>query len=302
MTTAPSLSQRAMLVDLTIKKLTVSKHDRQVSREVAQNHGSDVTMGRFQKSLLAKEAMEQINGVASAAYTDHRKRTLPWADSGARALSSAGYLDYTAKMREYSDLWDEAVAVFKRNYPDYVLDAQYRLNGLFNASEYPPVSQIGDKFAFGYNVFPLPDASDFRVQLSVEETNAIRAQIEETSKQALQRAQQEVVERIREAVGHMADRLREYGETLNARAASNETGKAGAPRLFDSLVENIRELVGLIPTLNLTNDPALDHIAQEMQNALCYYSVDALRISQEKRELTIEAADAILESVAAFAA
>ena len=51
-----SIASKAMLANLSIKLWAASKHDKTISAEVAVQHGSDEKMGRFNKSLLCKDA------------------------------------------------------------------------------------------------------------------------------------------------------------------------------------------------------------------------------------------------------
>ena len=69
--------KRAMLVELTIRQWTARKHDRKVSREVDQGHGAQ-NAGRFNKQLIAKDALEKIAKKAGAIREFHYAHTLPW--------------------------------------------------------------------------------------------------------------------------------------------------------------------------------------------------------------------------------
>lgn len=290
--TAPAgtLATRAMLVDLTIRQWTARKNDRIVARDVARQYGADETMGRYSKDLIGRETLETIHRIATSAAADHRRRTLPWLDSGARILSSAGYFAYTEAMRAHSAEWDGAVATFAANYSTYVDDARHRLNGLFKGDEYP--GQITDRFTFGYNVLPVPDASDFRVMLGDAETERIREAIQLTTDAALNTALHDVTDRIVTVVGHMAERLRNYIVTAD-----------GASGIFrDSLVENVRSLVEILPTLNLTGNAALTAVTERMRSELCATSADTLRASAAAREHTAAAAEAILKEMGDFVA
>ncbi|MDE3075896.1 MAG: hypothetical protein KGJ86_10755, partial [Chloroflexota bacterium] len=151
-----SITERAMLVDLTIKQWTAAKHDRKVSQEVAQLHDSDASMGRYHKLLIGREALERLRQIATAAGQEHRRRTLPWLDNGARILSAEGYFGYTEVMRRFEGEWEAAVDSFAREYPTYIDEGRRRLNGLFRPEDYPSAHCIRDRFSFGYNVFPLP--------------------------------------------------------------------------------------------------------------------------------------------------
>lgn len=285
-----SLSERAMLADLTIRQWAASKTDKKVGREVAQQHGSEESMGRYQKHLVAKEALEAIKRIAGEARAEHYRRTLAWADNGARILSAAGFLDYTSSMRTYETQWHAAVDAFVAGYPAYVRDAQYRLNGLFNADEYPDASQIKGKYALGVNFYPLPAAEDFRVNLGTAQTERIRAEIKAASDAALDATRQEITERIRECVGRMAERLHGYAVTSD-----------GVQNAFrDTLVSNVRDLAAMVPVLNVAGDSRLDQIAQQMERELCQYEPATLRASETARKETAQAADDVLAALAGY--
>jgi len=287
-----SITDRAMLVDLTIKQWTAAKHDRNVSQEVAQLHGSDATMGRYNKLLIGREALEKLRKVATAAGQEHRRRTLPWLDNGARILSSEGYFGYAELMRCFEAEWEQAVDEFVHDYPACVDQAQCRLNGLFRSDEYPPAHRIRDRFSFGYNVFPLPSSQDFRVELGAAETARIQASIQDQVSEALEAATRDVWERMRTAVGHMVERLWTYRVT-----ADGVNGK-----FHDTLVENVRELVELLPTLNVTDNTTMAELSDRMKADLCLYSAQTLRDSTSARERTAAAAEDILHHIEAFAA
>lgn len=285
-----SIAERAMLVTLSITQWTANKLDSKVSREVADRHGNDVSMGRFNKSLVVKEATQELRQTATNARTDHYKFTLPWSDSGPRILSQTGYFSYCEKMRVYQSQWEDAVDKFVYAYPDLVCDARRRLNGLFNPADYPDVRTIRDKFSFGFNVRGLSTESDFRVDLGTAETARIKADIESSLNATIETAMADVFTRIKETVGHLSDRLRAY--TIDDKGVSNP--------FRDSLVTNVRELVSLLPMLNITGNPKLAEIADRMNRELCVYSPDTLRASTDAREETAKAAESILRTMEDF--
>lgn len=286
----PTLTDRAMLVSLTIKQWTAAKHDKAVSREVATSHNSDVTMGRYNKQLLAKTALEKIKRAAGAARTEHYYRTLPWSDEGFRMLSSAGYFDYSDKMRALQNDFDAAVTEFIQNYPQYVQDARARLNGLFKAEDYPSEKEMRSKFSLGFNVCPVPTASDFRVDLGDAETARVRAEIQAATDATVKTAMSDAFDRVRKVIAHMAESLRNYAVTPD-----------GVQNAFrDSLVGNVCDMAAILPTLNVTGDPALDQIARDITANLCQHSAEDLRTSEWKRADTARRAEEILASMEAY--
>jgi hypothetical protein len=295
MTTAitSNLTERAMLVNLSISQWSAVKNDKSVNREIAQKHGNSEDMGRFNKTLVPKDSLEKLRAVYSAARAEHYRRTLPWRDGGDRILSSAGYFEYAKVMRQFIQDTDTLVDWFCTNYPTYIAQARTKLNGLFNPADYPSVAEIRGKFGLRFDVFPLQSADDFRVELGSNEVSRIRQEIQASSDAMLNKAMADVWGRMKDVVGHMAERLKAYQTTADGKVLST---------FRDSLVSNITDLLDVLPTLNLTNDPHVDEFAREIREYLTVYSPEALRNSETIRVDVASRADEILSKMAAFIA
>lgn len=294
-TPVAGISERAMLAGLHVRQWTARKLDRKVTDKANTDHGARADAGRFNKALLSKDALADIASAVNAARTEHYARTLPWADDGARILSAAGYLAYANCMRDLRGKFDAAVSEFVGNYAAFVADSQARLGTMFNAADYPPADEIRTRFAFGVNILPMPDAGDFRVDLAEGQAEAIRADIAARMQEATDAAMRDVFQRVADKVGAMVERLNAY------KPGAGKGDKAEG--IFrDSLVENVRDLVALLPSLNLTGDPALDAIGQRMAQELCRHDADALRDDTAVRNETAKAAAAILADVSDYLA
>lgn len=288
------LSEKAMLSSLTIKAWSGRKLDRKVTHEVNTAHGAAADAGRYNKALVSRDALAEIVTIGNAARNEHYRFTLPWLQDGSRILPAAAFNNYTAAMRKHSEDFDAAVVKFIAGYGDYVEDARKRLNGMFNAADYPTAHDIAARFAFQRSILPVPSGDDFRVSVADEQAAMIRADIEAKATEALQTAMQDVWARIADNVGHMATKLAEF-----------EPGKPGerASGIFrDSLVENVRDLASLLPSLNITNDPALIRVHDQITSKLCTHDAETLRDNGALREETAAAAAAIASSVADYMA
>jgi len=290
MTAPAGISTRAMLADLTISSWSGRKYDRKVSDDVATQHNATSDAGRYNKRLIARKAQEDLERIARTAFRYHYFVTLPWLDSGVRVFPSALYFDYVTKMNASERAFNEAADRFAAAYPQMITDAQRDLNGLFNASDYPAPSAIRSKFAFRIAMLPLPDATDFRVDLGDEQVKKLQEQFVQTRDALFNRAIGEVVGRIQEVVGRMAERLRAYKVT--------DDKTEGVFR--DTLVTNIRDLVAVLPALNVTEDDRLDDLIDRVRTSLCAHDADVLRENTTVRIETADAADEILAHVNAF--
>jgi len=278
------LSERALLATVTIRQWGGRKLDRKVTESATDEHNAARDAGRFNKLLLPAEAFAKITKAISAAKAFHYARTLPWHDSGARIISAAGLLDYQNGLRKIKSEFAAAVAEFLAAYPGYVAAAPARLGDMFDAADFPDVSEIARRFSMDFYFVTVPDSRDFRVELAAGQAEAIKADMEHRVRDALAGAMFDAFKRVSETVGRMAEKLAAYqpGSGTKADPVKNN--------FHASLVENVRELAGLLPALNLTGDSRLNALAADMRK-LCEFTAAELKDSDNARaKIAAEAA------------
>lgn len=286
-----SLSSRAMLCSLSISMWSARKHDRDASEEIAVRHGAQIDSGRYHKLLLPKQALAEVQKVVGEARQEHYFMTLPWDDNGYRVLPAAVYMEHVQEMNRMSKHFDSAVDSLSGQFSALIESARVRLGGLFREKDYPTPEELRAKFAFETKVMPLPDAGDFRVVLGDEEKERIKRQITASVEASLQVAGRELWFRLYEAVKHMADRLAAYKVT-----------DQGVEHPFrDTVVTNLVKLTDVLPRLNITKDPELERLAEQVR---CSLLVDPkeLRGSESVRSKTASAAAAIAQQMAGYMA
>jgi hypothetical protein len=286
-----SLNCRAMLSALSISQWSARKHDREASEEIAARHGAESDVGRYNKVLIPREALADVQKIAGEARREHYFMTLPWDDAGYRVLPAPAYMDHTDRLRTYAADFGRAADAFAAQFEQLVGEARSRLRGLFRADDYPSAAEIREKFAFETRVLPLPDAGDFRVALGDEERERIKRQIKASVEASLTIASRDLWQRLYEAVSHMAERLSAY--------TVSEEGVAHPFR--DSVVTNLVRLVDALPKLNVTADPELERLTAQVRSSLLV-DPKGLRRSDEVREETRKAAAAIAQQMAGYMA
>ena len=287
----PSLASRAMLCSLSISMWSARKHDPDASQEIAQRHGAQADAGRYHKVLLPKAALAEIQKVVSDARQEHYFMTLPWDDNGYRVLPAAAYMDHTEKMRELSNRFTPAVEALAREFGKLVEEAKVRLGGLFRSEDYPSPDELCSKFSFETKVMPLPDAGDFRVTLGDEEKERIKRQITTAVEASLQVASRDLWQRLYDAVSHLAERLSAY----------KVTGVGVEHPFRDTVVSNLVKLVDVLPKLNVTGDPELERLAEQVRASLLI-DPQELRKSESIRSETAKNASAIALRMQAYMA
>jgi hypothetical protein len=277
-----NLSDRALLVQLSISQWTARKYDKKVTQDVASSHGVSTSAGRYNKVLLPmNDLLDRVHKKSTLIRTKFYENTLPWGIEGTMMLPSANYLKFVTEFRKEKGEWQYLVDDFERHYPQLKLDAQRLLNGMYNDADYPSEGEIGRKFKMDMAIFPVP-ATDFRVSIASDELTRIQQDVEARVKDAQQQAMQEVWNRLYERVKNMAEKL------------------ADPKAIFrDTLVDNLRDQCDMLTRLNFTDDPNLEALRSEVEANLLKHP-DALRNDPDLRRDKAAEAKAIMDKMSVF--
>jgi hypothetical protein len=278
------ISERALLVNTTVRLWSGEKRDKQITSEICRMKGAEDNAVRANKSLLG----ESIRGVQAAEREVRdavHKLTLPWMDNGTRILKGTAYMAFTEAMTGPIRQFDAAVDDFITAYPEIRASARWRLGEAFSEADFPERDRLRQRFEVKMTYLPIPSTADFRVSLADEEIAAIRRNAETALRGTVNDAVRSLLDRLAEPVARMATRLRLF------RRCSN--GKVIHP-FRDGLVENVRAIVQLAPTLNLMDDPKIAAICADIERSLTSYHPDELRASEPLRQRVADEADALL--------
>jgi hypothetical protein len=276
-----SLKSQAMLVSLSITKpkMTAKDHKATADAELANNaHGA----GAYVKRLYPKHLIDPIVSVENEARGYVYSRTLPW-NKGQQLLPSTRYMEFAAQMRKYETAFYQTVTAFLANYANVMQEAQKVQGTLFDASEYPDLSDIREQFTMRTRYFPLADASDFRLKVEAEVIEEIKREAEESMKDVLAESMQEPYRRLYEAVAR-----------IHTQCAKPES------RIYDSLMNNLDELLDVLPDLNFVGDKKLDALLEECRASISVHP-ETLRTDPQAKQDVAERAKDILSKMSAFA-
>lgn len=278
-----ALTKKAMLVSLTIKTPSTTKKDKQATSEVTKSHHAEEWVARVNKTLYPKEATQGFSQAAREARAAFYEKTLPWA-SPQRILLSKAYFSLMESLEKCQDrFWKEAEK-FIDGLDDKIVEARKELGSLFREEDYPSREEIRSKFEFDINVQPLTNTSDWRVSLGNEAEEKIRQQMKEHMEKAYREAGRDAWERLGTVLKTMAERL-------------------GDPdsRFASSLVTNVADICNIIPELNISEDPRLEQIAQEVKAKLANQSPKELRTNPKLRRDTAKEAEKLASLVDEYA-
>jgi hypothetical protein len=256
-----SLSERAMLASLNIRRWQAARTDKQITTEVATNHAvSAKRAGRYRKNAINVEAasFQAVVSAASDLRTKHYFYTLPWSQDGARILTTAIFEEYSTEMRKLRGAFERTVKAFVNDYPLLKNAAKRELNGMYNESDYP--SNIAAKFGVDIVFMPLPDSQDFRASLSDDSVAEIKDGIQAELQKTTQLAMREPYERLYAHISRMVERL----------SAKNVVFR-------DTLVTGLADLCAILPGLNLTRDQQLEDLRKRAEKMIANVHPQDLR-------------------------
>lgn len=268
------LQDKSMLVDLVIRKWTATKHDKAVSSEIEKAHAAH-DAGRYNKRLIDKAHTATIETLAGQIRKYHYSRTLPWTDKGQRLLPSALFFEYRQDITSFKAQYLKARDEFLLLYPQLVTAARNRLGSMYDPQDYPSVDELRNQYNVELEIMPVPTAADFRVAVDNEVRDEIREQITAAVQERQAAAVKDCYARMREVVGRIAEQC------------SKEKGK-----IFDSLMENTEDLVSVLSGLNITGDPTITQLEQDIRGLLT--PVDTIRTSPTARKRVADTASDIL--------
>jgi len=277
-----NLAERAFIVKVSVGIFESVKVDKRTSSRVRSEAGAEADAGRWQASSIPTSAPEyrELSNVRSRIQAVNAFYTSPWMDGGYRIIPSELFHEWKIKVDEAASKLPDAVDALVFAMPRLKRIAIAKANGLWNEDLWPTEAQVRNACWVSREYQPIPQTNDWKLTVGEAEAADIRKEAEESEKAKLEAAQRGAIERLHEAVKHMKDRLRDYSIAENGR-------------LHKSMLTNIEELVGILPYLNVANDPVFSSAIEDCKKYLLAFSSDELKESEGSRNFVMEQADSI---------
>jgi len=273
--THDKLNGHARLADLSISRFIGGRQDRKATAEVEENHKINSGQGgRFVKALIRPDYLKAINQVASRIRENFYKFTLPW-HGEQRVLPISSYQSFIAihdkLVAEFNELADELAA----KYHEIKCEAELRLNGLFNPSEYPKTSEsFRQKFSVAFDQFSFPRETDLN-------DPALQARAKQAVSARLADCHASLLERVAEVVG-------KFGQVL-----------AKSDAVFrDSTVHSVADVIDEAECLNFTGNAEIATALANARKTLAVFNdPEVLRNDKTTRAQAVSASKSVLSTL-----
>jgi hypothetical protein len=263
---APSLATSAVLVSLSRSVPDLVKNDPEAAKALAKLKNADSDSVGAKKKLIASKAHDNLQELSRAIYRYHVDNTLPWGNLGARLLPHAKSIDYQVQM-------DEFLKQFQMLKEDFL-----------DESLFPSVYELERRIGVRLEYDPIADPNDFRVQVGNQAAEAMKEQFSGVLKNRVEAAYADVFKRLREPLENMSAKL-------------NYVDEKDKTKFRDTLVGNVNKFVELMRSCNITSDPTMTRITNDLRDALDGVTPEMLRNSPAQRAETKAKVDRIISTI-----
>jgi hypothetical protein len=279
------LSSKAMLAELTIRKWGASKSDKMASDDLAMSKRSNPSMTRVTKTLMQSPHLIGFDQQAAAARNLHHSFTLPWLDNGLRILPVKKFLEYGRAIRDIKEQGNNCVNSFCDDYPNIIDKAKKSLGDLFKVTDYPDVRSLPDKFNISMRFFPLPNADDWRIQLSKEDVAILKDELRDSFVDSQNRAVDDLHAKVRDKLTKLEDILDDDPIRLKQR-------------LRETHLSSLDELPEWITVMNVFDDARLTKLASKLKNELDFnFDADGIKADDSLRIRVLDGVRSVMKEL-----
>lgn len=289
------LSQVSTIGSIKAKALGLSRLDKDATRKSERDHNAKEGVARLNVSRLAgaEDKVKNIVSKHNEARVLLAENTTAWGDRRLlpNTLLEKFMLPWGVIKREH----DELVEQFKADAPRLIAEAENN-KGSFNV-QIPTLDEIDDAFSLTFNLEPVPDVSTYKSgNLDKAVEKILKERFEANIKAAYTEAQGDAVRRLAKPLEKLVEKMAAYDEREQVKVKGAAVDKTGTFR--DTIVGNIQEIAEVFGQWNLTNDPVMKRLDDQL-SAFANIAADDLRASHDLRKDVSTRAARILDEIRA---
>ena len=281
---ATDLSARFHKVMISTKMPSMTKTVKGLVQDIERKNGA--TVGAALKETGPKLYADNAHWTAvkqarNKVVTAHQKLTSVWDQSGWRLLSTAQWDEYHQTIQPLITAFYSAVDLLVAEFDNMVLESRTRLGDLFERNDYPETAD-GFKTCFMVNTHnePVPkleDAQRLRTVLPLAEI--------ESMQKDMQRAFNDNIERINTQNWEML-----YTHTAKLANSLTAWSKGEQRSIKKTLLAQIEEACHYCTRFNVSNDPKMAAMIEDVRNKLLSVDMDEIREKPEVCKQVVQSA------------
>ena len=279
-----SLNDTAIIANPRFKVWAARKLDKDATIELCTLKQAEHGAARVNKSLMPDEPkLKAIRKLVGEARNYHYDHTLPWEDRGGGRILPAGlFVPYQKQMDSFQAKIKLLIDEFcePSYYQSAVEAGKKKLGQLADPWEYPSSQKVKYSFEAEIAYYPIPNPTDFRVQLGAHEVQRLKDTARIHEKDVIKRATEHLWDRLSKLAKHAHERLSDPDKSFHS-----------------SLTKNINHFNEIVQELNIGEDRFIAQIAKELAADVGDASVDDLRNDENVRGVAARGAESALDKI-----
>lgn len=239
-------------------------------RQAADQFDADAEQVVASKKLIdtSHPAYKAVTAIKSQARSYWRGITLPYPVEGIRLIKRDDIATFEARMQEFKESLEAAVAHLQLEYENIKQRAREKLGSLFNAADYP--ATLTGEFAITWEYPPIEPPRylmNFNPELYEQEQQRVQQRFE----QAVTMFEDSFAEQLQGLITHLIERLSDNAD--------------GTPKVFQkSTIENFSEFYRQFKNLNVRGNTDLDALVGRANDLVAGIDPQDLRNSRDRRQ------------------
>lgn len=310
-----SLSEKAVLVRLTIKSVGSTKKDSELTAKTAADMNGYEDAYSVSKRIFG-DHIKPVRTAASDLRTTFRSLTMPW--SGEDRIcplidpnnsKRLYYKEFEDKLRDKISAYDSAVRNFLAIAPQAIEEDKGRLGAGWKSEDYPTMEELAGKFGVAFEVNTIP-SDDWRTGISDELTQSIREKTEKQNEAHLGQLSIKVLANVRDLVDILLDKIQDDTGIVKADTIKKIGDTMDTLKIFPVtaetriVVDSINDAIRKFSASSINYNPA---VRETMKSTLGTVKdgLDGIvgKVKSKKGKSKAEAVDgpaaAVIEEVAA---
>lgn len=243
--------------------------------EATKAAGLEASGSYVMKRLVDKRLVNDIVAEAKSIRRDIEAATLPWSEEGERLLPAKGLDEFRALLAALSDRYDKVVDLFVADYERAVQSQRKKLGSLYNADDYPAISDVRGRFGLRVQYLPLPTGKEFD---AIELPKRVRDELRRGTAQMADAA-------VRAAERYYMDRLKDVADKIQDQIANQKT------KLRRGSYDYMKQLVDAADTMNILENRKLTKAAGLLRESVTDVDPYALRNDARCQSKALRALD-----------
>ena len=280
MTSIKTLSDKAILISVSISCFTGLKKDKGATNQVANDNNISTAEGnvRVSKNLMKGKSLAKVLSAAQKIRLSYYAITAGWGEN-VRICKVSQFQNVKLRLEKEIREFNDAVTLAVDDYQNMIDADRVKLGSLFNEFDYPSRANFAASFSAKISVAQV-EKSDFRNNvLSEEDINEINQQIADRIKENSLEVEKDLVGRVQEKLNHLMSRLLSDG------------------KFHASALESVTCAINEARNLNINDNQKIEELFDKVEQSVGKLVPEAIRISDHVKNLAIQEVKADINAV-----